>query len=76
MTIRIPKNPENLTSVHADRAIDDAWRQFERYETRIDFSAPQSVQDEIYRPYQRARELAVNVARYVHWRYREAEMLP
>jgi hypothetical protein len=74
--MRLPKDPDNWTGWHADKAIAEAWRLFKRYEERIDFTWPQERQDDLYRPYQLARELAVNVARSTNYRVKEAEALP
>ena len=74
--MRLPKDPENWTCEHADKAIDEARRLFARYEERIDFTWPQERQDALYRPYQLAREVACNVARYTSWCAAEAESLP
>ena len=74
--MRLPQQQENWTGKHADKAIAEAWRLFERYEARVDFDAPQEKQDELYRPYLHARELAIEVARYTGWRVKEAENLP
>jgi hypothetical protein len=74
--MRLPSDPENWTGWHADKAIEQAKKLFARYEARIDFTWPQERQDDLYRPYQLARERAVEVARYTSWRTAEAEMLP
>ena len=76
MSIRLPKNPENLTSQHADRCIAAAWKAFAIYEAKVDFSRPQDEINDLYRPYQLAREQACQVAAYTCWRRREAEALP
>lgn len=74
--MRLPKDPENWTGRHADQLIDRAWRLFDRYEARVNFNAPQQVQDDLYEPYRHVRTEAVMVARFTNWRHREAEMLP
>lgn len=74
--IRLPKNPEDWTGAHADRALADAWKEFERYEAKVNFEAPREMQEELYRSYQLAKELAIDVARYTRWRVRETERLP
>jgi hypothetical protein len=74
--VRLPKDPENWTGNHADQLVDRAWREYQRYEARINFDLPQEQQDAIYEPYRQARAAAVEVARYTNWRHREAEMLP
>jgi hypothetical protein len=38
MTLRLPKDPENWTGLHADKAIAEARRLFTRYEARINIS--------------------------------------
>jgi hypothetical protein len=75
-TMRLPKDPENWTGIHAKRALAEAWRLFDRYEANADFSKPQEWNDRFYRPYQLARELAVEVARYTRWMERQANLLP
>ncbi len=74
--MRLPKDPENWTGWHADKAIAEAWSAFRRYEDRIDFGFPQELQDAIYLPYRLARKTAVDVANYTNWRKAEAEKLP
>jgi hypothetical protein len=74
--MRLPKDPENWSGWHADKAIAEAWRLFKRYEDRIDFTWPQARQDALYRPYLLAREVACDVSRYTSWRAAEAERLP
>lgn len=74
--MRLPKNAENWTSTHAEQAIDEARKLFEKYEAKIDFTWPREKQDELYRPYQLARERAVEVARYTNWCVTEAKALP
>lgn len=76
MTVRLPKDPDNWDSRHVDKAIEAAWRAFARYEARIDFNLPRDKQDEIYEPYRRCRQQAVDTANYTQWRAREANMLP
>lgn len=61
--MRLPADPENWTLGHAERALALALRAFERYEKRVNFDAPRSAQDELYRPYRLAREQAREVAR-------------
>jgi hypothetical protein len=73
---RLPNAPENWTGLHAERAIERAWKLFQQYEAQVDFESPREVQDELYRPYQLAREEAVTVAHSTNWRVKEAEMLP
>jgi hypothetical protein len=63
--MRLPTNPENWTPHHADLAVAEAWRRFDEYERRIDFSWPQEKQDQCYYPYWRARQTAAEVFRYV-----------
>jgi hypothetical protein len=74
--VRLPKDPENWTGIHAEQLLAKAHREFERYEARINFELPQAEQDAIYEPYRQARATAVEVARYTNWCVREAEMLP
>ena len=74
--MRLPKDPDNWTGWHADKALAEARRLFDRYEARIDFTWPQERQDDLYRPYWHAREEAIAVARYTGWRKAEAECLP
>jgi hypothetical protein len=74
--VRLPKDPENWSGWHADKCIEDAWRLFKQYDQRVDFDKPREEQDALYRPYQLARQLAVDVANYTSWRRREAEALP
>lgn len=74
--MRLPKDPENWTGVHAEHLIQKAKEAFDRYEARIDFTLPQEKQDAIYEPYRQAREIAVQVANYTRWMVREANLLP
>jgi hypothetical protein len=74
--MRLPKDQDNWTGWHVDKALAEARKQFERYEARIDFTWPREKQDDCYRPYQMARELAVTVARATNYRVQEAERLP
>jgi len=74
--MRLPKDPENWTGYHADKVLEKAWKEFDRYENRIDFEAPQEIQDDIYWPYQLARNLAVEVCTYTNWKESEARALP
>lgn len=74
--MRMPRNPENWTSHHADKLIARAQKLFADYEAKIDFSWPQEKQDALYQPYRLAREEACNVARYTNWHKAEAEALP
>lgn len=74
--MRLPKDQDNWTAWHADKAIEIAEKEFARYEARINFGLPQEKQDEIYRPYQLAREQAVQVCQATTWRIKEAEALP
>jgi hypothetical protein len=74
--MRLPANTDNWTPRHADRAIAEAWRLFDRYDMKIDLSWPQERQDALYRPYQLAREVAVQVANITNWRRAEADRLP
>ncbi len=60
--MRMPRNPENVTSEHVRLLILEAWDKFDRYEYRIDFTMPQEQQEKLYAPYQRARKLAVEWA--------------
>lgn len=74
--MRLPTDPENWTGHHADKAIERAWKLFQAYEAKINFTWPMERQDELYRPYLLAREEAINIARYNAWRSQEAEALP
>lgn len=74
--MRLPKDPENWLPIHAELAIAEAWAAFQRYEAKIDFDLPQDQQDDIYRPYQLARERAVNVANMTNWCRAKASSLP
>ena len=74
--MRLPKDPENWTSRHVDRAIKAAWHAFDRYENRVDFSKSQEVMNRLYEPYRRTRRDAVEVATYTGHRTKEANMLP
>lgn len=73
---RLPKDPENWTGYHADAAILRAKKLFDRYEAGVDFTWPNEKINELYRPYQIARDVAVEVATHTRWRKQEAEMLP
>lgn len=74
--MRLPSDPENWTGHHAESALAKAWKEFDRYEAKINFDKPQAVQDEIYEPYRRAREEAVMVCTYTMWMHQEAGALP
>jgi len=74
--MRLPKDQENWTSHHADLCLTNAWRKFYWYEARVDFTRPPETINDLYRPYQLARELAVQVANYTGWRAAEANALP
>lgn len=52
--MRIPQDPDNVTPRHIDGLIADAFKKFDRYERRVDFTWPQEKIDELYRPYQLA----------------------
>lgn len=62
--MRIPKDPDNITPYHVDRAIADALKKYDRYEQRVDFSKPQAEQDKLYRPYQLALMLCEDLLNY------------
>ena len=74
--MRLPKDQDNWTGWHADKAIAIAEALFARYEAKVDFESPREQQDALYRPYQLAREEAIEVARVTGWRVSEAEALP
>ena len=76
MTINLPKDPDNITGAHVERAIEHAKRLFARYEAWVDFSWPQERIDELYRPYQLAAEQAKMLARHQNYLIEEAERLP
>lgn len=76
MTIRLPSNPDNITQEHAERAINHARHLFDMYEKKVDFTWPKEKIDELYRPYQIAREQAIELARHTRWCIGEAEALP
>ena len=62
--VRIPKDPDNITPDHVDRAIEDALKKYEHYENRVDFTWPQERIDELYHPYQLACELCKDLRSY------------
>jgi hypothetical protein len=62
--MRLPANHENWTSHHAQKAIDNAWKLFEKYESKVDLSDPASV-DKWYSPYDRAKREAIDVTNTV-----------
>ena len=74
--MRIPKDKENWTGRHAERLIALAWKRFDEYEKKVDFDQPQEVQNDLYLPYQVAKNDALEVARYTQWMVKEAEALP
>ncbi len=74
--MRLPKDQDNWTGHHAEKALAKARREFDRYEARINFEWPQERQDECYRPYRFARDEAVMVCTVTGWRIKEAEALP
>lgn len=73
--MRLPKDPENWTGLHAEQAIDKALKLFAEYEAKADLDNLE-LTERLYNRYFSAREEAVNIARYTHWCYKEAEMLP
>jgi hypothetical protein len=73
--MRLPRDPENWTGVHVERAIAEAQRLYDRYEALVDFDN-RAKTDDLYRSYQLAREQAIEVACYVNYLRREAKMLP
>ena len=74
--MRLPKDQDNWTGEHADKAIEHAKMLFKRYENKVDFSWSQEKIDDLYQPYLEARNEAIAVARVTGWRLKEAEMLP
>jgi len=74
--MRVPRDPENWTGWHVDRAIEIARRLFDVYETKLDLDKPQQENDDWYNPYYAAREQAIELARYTNYRTAEAEALP
>lgn len=76
--MKLPKDTENWTLAHFERALERAKRAFDEYERRVDFEAPRAKQDDLYRPYAVARQLAVDVACGVGIRsaIAQAEALP
>jgi len=74
--IRLPKDQDNWTGWHVDKLMERAVALFAYYEEHVDFEAPREQQDALYRPYQLARQDAVEVATITQWRYSEAEALP
>ena len=74
--MRLPRSTEEWTGLHAEAAIDEAWKLFDRYDARVDFTWPRDRQDRLYRPYQLARERAVQVAGITNWCKGEANALP
>jgi hypothetical protein len=76
MAVKLPQDQDNWTGAHVDKLIMRAEKLFAKYEAKIDFTWPQEKQDDLYRPYMLARELAVQVASTVHWREAEAKALP
>ncbi len=74
---RLPKDSENLVGTHVERCIARAWVLFERYENKVDFEKMSEEQiNQLYAPYMHTRELAINIARSVGWKIKEAESLP
>lgn len=74
--VRLPKDQDNWTGAHVDKLIERAKALFARYEDEVDFTWPRERQDDLYRPYQLAREEAVEVAHATDWRAAEAKALP
>ena len=75
--MRLPRDPDNWTGWHAEKALAIARREFERYEARINFEWPQEKQDACYWPYSLAKRQAEEVCGTVGepWA-REAKTLP
>jgi hypothetical protein len=75
MVMRLPKDPDSWTTAHVDGAIAHALKLHRRWEKRVDLHNREHT-DKLYREYQLASELALNLARYVGWRVGDAEVLP
>jgi hypothetical protein len=74
--VRLPLDRENWTGRHAERAIAEAWRKFDRYEKTVNFDWPRERQDECYRPYFIARQLALEVSEVTRQCLDQARLLP
>lgn len=63
----VSSDPENITVGQVERAIARAWRLFDQYEKHDN---PQDEKgSQLYRAYQRAREVAEGLEEYASWLY-------
>lgn len=59
-----PKNPDNLTLYHAEKARDAAWKAFKEYEDKVDLEKPQE-SDHLYAAYRLALDEARSIITHV-----------